>query len=277
MQAAKDVANKAAKAVAKKATVAEKATKAVAEKAAKAFADKLVTVGQLFDEPNEPFAPDALGPRLLCFDSYASSDVKRWWDLAEATYMRDPSPWVQIGVDAERNLKLIALAVDGRIELGFRGSVFKDDAGQRQLANWHRINADVGPAALSPEFGMEARGSAQVHKGFQEAYLRLRPQLWAWLEGQGGATSIKRCVIVGHSLGGAMATLCAADLGNLGVPVELITWGAPRVGNAGFVELYHRSQAEGTRRPQDSSTASTSSHAPNSRASGTCARPRCCT
>ena len=52
-------------------------------------------------------------------------------------------------------------------------------------------------------------------------------------------------MIVGHSLGGAMATLCAADLGNLGVPVELITWGAPRVGNADFVELYHRSAPGG--------------------------------
>jgi hypothetical protein len=238
--------------------VAEKATKAVAEKATKAVAGKLVTVGQLFDEPNEPFAPDALGPRLLCFDSYASSDVKRWWDLANASYNQlDPGeigtdaernlykPWAQIGADAERNLKLIALAVDGRIELGFRGSVFTDDSGKRQLANWHRINADVVPVPLSPEFGMEAPESTLVHKGFQDAYLRLRPQLLTWLEGQGGVSSVKRCVIVGHSLGGAMATLCAADLGNLGVPTELITWGGPRVGNAGFVELYHRSAPSG--------------------------------
>ena len=66
MQASKALADKATKTVAEKATVVEKATKAVAEKAARAVADKFVTVGQLFDEPNEHFAPDALGPRLLC-------------------------------------------------------------------------------------------------------------------------------------------------------------------------------------------------------------------
>lgn len=212
----------------------------------KVVAEKIVTVGHHYDAPNESFAPDALGPNLLCFDAYATSDVKRWWELANQAYEVDSTPWAQIAADAERNLKLIARAVDGRIDLGFRGSVFKNDDGQRHLANWHRINANVGPVALSPEFGFEdAPEGTLVHKGFQEAYLRLRPQLLAWLDAQGGIASLTKLGICGHSLGGAMATLCAADLGHLCGATELVTWGSPRVGNAGFVELYHRAAPGG--------------------------------
>lgn len=247
----------AAKVKAAAATVAAKGTAATVTEAAKVKAAAAqqnlsekkeqgkalakTTIGQPFDEPDEAFAPDALGPRLLCFDSYASSDVKRWWELANRAYEVDPTPWAQIGSDPQRNLKLIALAFDGQIELGFRGSVFKTDDGQRHLANWHRINANAGPVELSPEFGFDdAPEGTLVHKGYQEAYLSLRPQLLAWIEKQGGIGSIKRCVICGHSLGGALATFCAADLGHLGGATELITWGGPRIGNAGFVELYHR-------------------------------------
>lgn len=243
---AKEKAAVATEVAKEKAAATQKTLLEKKESASKTVAEHKVTVGHHYDEPNEAFAPDALGPRLLCFDSYDSSDVKRWWELANQAYELDSSPWTQIGADAERNLKLIALAVDGRIELGFRGSVFKNDDGQRHLANWYRINANVSPVAISPEFGFEdiPKGTL-VHKGFQEGYLRLRPQLLAWLEAQGGIGSIKRCVICGHSLGGALATLCAADLGHLGGATELITWGGPRVGNAGFVELYHRGASGG--------------------------------
>lgn len=53
-----------------------------------------------------------------------------------------------------------------------------------------------------------------------------------------------RVVITGHSLGGAMATLCAARLGNseemkrLGVKTSLITFGQPRVGDGNFKKLF---------------------------------------
>ena len=47
-------------------------------------------------------------------------------------------------------------------------------------------------------------------------------------------------MLVGHSLGGAAATLLAARLIDLGVPAEkikVVTFGAPSVGNAAFAEL----------------------------------------
>lgn len=43
--------------------------------------------------------------------------------------------------------------------------------------------------------------------------------------------------LVGHSLGGALATLAALDLANAGFAVELITFGCPKVGDAAFAQL----------------------------------------
>lgn len=41
-----------------------------------------------------------------------------------------------------------------------------------------------------------------------------------------------RAVVVGHSLGGAIADLAAADLRNGGMPADLFTYGAPRIGDS---------------------------------------------
>jgi len=43
-----------------------------------------------------------------------------------------------------------------------------------------------------------------------------------------------KVLVTGHSRGGAMATLAALDLAKDGVKTDLITFGAPRVGNTQF-------------------------------------------
>jgi predicted lipase len=60
-------------------------------------------------------------------------------------------------------------------------------------------------------------------------------------------------VVIGHSLGGALATLCAAELVtvyNLTV-VRLYTFGCPRVGNARFVEALQSTNLVNTRVTHD--------------------------
>jgi hypothetical protein len=47
-------------------------------------------------------------------------------------------------------------------------------------------------------------------------------------------------LVVGHSLGGAVATLAAAYLRAGGIPTELYTYGAPRVGNEEFANFVSR-------------------------------------
>ena len=49
--------------------------------------------------------------------------------------------------------------------------------------------------------------------------------------------------VTGHSLGAALAALCAAELGanrnSLGISIEgVYTYGQPRVGNANFAAFY---------------------------------------
>ena len=85
----------------------------------------------------------------------------------------------------------------------------------------------------------ERRSTA--HTGFQRAYERLRPDILAAVDAQSGRKNI---YVFGHSLGGAMATLCALDLA-LNRPGKIarlthIASGMPRVGGGRFRALFER-------------------------------------
>ncbi len=87
--------------------------------------------------------------------------------------------------------------------------------------------------------GHEGRNS-RVHSGFANAYDRLRPQILAALD----ANPNKNVYVFGHSLGGALATLCAIDLSinrNSSTSARSITHivsGSPRVGDGLFYSLF---------------------------------------
>jgi hypothetical protein len=68
-------------------------------------------------------------------------------------------------------------------------------------------------------------GGGRVHRGFFAAFELQRPEVSAWLEQRS-----VRCIVTGHSLGGALATLAATAFH----AARLITFGAPRVGNHEF-------------------------------------------
>ncbi|REG48566.1 lipase (class 3) [Paraburkholderia sp. BL6669N2] len=72
-------------------------------------------------------------------------------------------------------------------------------------------------------------GSAKVHRGFATAALRLIKSIENWLSKLGGSAS--KVLLVGHSLGGALATL----ISTLITGAHLVTIGAPRVGDSDFV------------------------------------------
>lgn len=67
----------------------------------------------------------------------------------------------------------------------------------------------------------EWRPGVVVHRGWGLTFDELRGPLEPWARAAGG-----RLVAAGHSLGGALATLCAVDF----PAAELVTFGAPRVG-----------------------------------------------
>ena len=93
----------------------------------------------------------------------------------------------------------------------FRGTDEKED--------W-LSNANVYPHRMA---------EGDMHSGFGSAYATLRCQLWREIE----KTEPKHIWVTGHSLGGAMALVCAYDLEVYrGRRIDgVITFGQPRIGN----------------------------------------------
>lgn len=104
---------------------------------------------------------------------------------------------------------------DKEIFLVFRGSTSAN-----RNADW------VSNARIGLQF---SSNGLPVHLGFNQIFTSMLPAIRDFLGSQPGATGTIHCI--GHSLGGAVATL-AADWasGNRVNPVRLYTFGAPRPG-----------------------------------------------
>lgn len=78
-----------------------------------------------------------------------------------------------------------------------------------------------------------------IHSGFYEDYISVREQIYAWLEGEG--SNLRKIIISGRSLGGALSTVCAYDLsykGNLNI--VHYSFASPRVGNPVFANRFNQ-------------------------------------
>jgi predicted lipase len=77
----------------------------------------------------------------------------------------------------------------------------------------------------------------QVHSGFLCLYEELRKRLHIAL--RPFILQQSSIILTGHSMGGALATLAAMDLAGIAIQrrINLITYGAPRVGDAQFAEV----------------------------------------
>jgi triacylglycerol lipase len=85
----------------------------------------------------------------------------------------------------------------------------------------------------------ESRSGAQMHRGFAAAYMSVREQLHHYLNNHAAAS----VTVTGHSLGAALATLCAVDVQynfSNKFTIAIYTFGAPRVGSDGFRESFNR-------------------------------------
>mmetsp|Transcript_27923 Transcript_27923/g.29099 ORF Transcript_27923/g.29099 Transcript_27923/m.29099 type:complete len:368 (+) Transcript_27923:16-1119(+) len=141
--------------------------------------------------------------------------------------------------------KSIRLGVDKMVEkktliIGFRGTKnmsniltdLKFDPIKWSLDN---INALKG---IDDEVKTDA--DIQIHRGFLEAYCTIKSEINALLEPT-ILNGVETVVFTGHSLGGALASICALDFrrmagiaGNNNLKYHLITFGSPRVGNQIF-------------------------------------------
>lgn len=77
----------------------------------------------------------------------------------------------------------------------------------------------------------------RLHSGF---YFRYYYFIRSTIHCRINTRKYSKVYVIGHSLGGAMAQLCAVDIDyNFDVPIECITLGSPKVGNKAFVESYN--------------------------------------
>lgn len=143
-------------------------------------------------------------------------------------------------------LDLVAYAATSHdsIIVSFRGTVSN--------ANW-RINMQISQAAHEPLRDPEwlkdkwrpptwGTKRPRAHKGFWLAYLQLRDAILECIKRCRAEKPAIRVLLTGHSMGGALATLCAFDCRmKLGFPnhkVSVVTFGSPKVGSLSFCRRY---------------------------------------
>jgi triacylglycerol lipase len=96
----------------------------------------------------------------------------------------------------------------------------------------------VNQRTLIYPYADKSESGAMMHAGFITAYFSVRDQIQDYIK----THQITRATVVGHSLGGALATLCAVDLqfNCANLAIEAYTFGSPKVGNKGFAESFNR-------------------------------------
>jgi hypothetical protein len=112
--------------------------------------------------------------------------------------------------------------LEGAGVVSFRGTL------ATSLKNWIQ---DLHASKTAP-YGNK---TFKVHKGFYDDYLSLRSQIVSQIK------LLKRVYVTGHSLGAAMAQLCALDLRDSFPEMEIVavySYGTPRVGDKDFVGYY---------------------------------------
>ena len=81
--------------------------------------------------------------------------------------------------------------------------------------------------------------NCQIGNGFVNAYDALREKLLTALQLLKSTYPSAKVHITGHSLGGALAHICAVDLKNVAIEVNtVISFGSPRTGNDEFVRQF---------------------------------------
>ena len=110
----------------------------------------------------------------------------------------------------------------------FKGHVFLLFRGTQYLADW-LTNFNIGVS--------RSRYGNPAHDGFNTAFKSIEPQLSQFMESV-RASNIHSVHCIGHSLGGALATLCSEWVHSaFGIAPYLYTYGSPRVGLIGFAAM----------------------------------------
>jgi triacylglycerol lipase len=157
-------------------------------------------------------------------------------DFSNITFHAAPDAQVHL-IDRQETDTQCVLLMDASTKsviIVFRGS-------EQKKSDWE-TNLNFGliedREQIYPYTG-QSNSNAKMHRGFARAYFSVRDEIHEYLKNN----AIAQVTVTGHSLGGALATLCSVDIQynfSNQVTVESYTYGAPKVGNSGFVESYNR-------------------------------------
>ncbi|KAK3236916.1 hypothetical protein CYMTET_52972 [Cymbomonas tetramitiformis] len=91
----------------------------------------------------------------------------------------------------------------------------------------------------------EEKRKRRVHRGFYSGYLSVCQDILKFIESFSKDTTV---ILSGHSMGGALAVICAYDLKTRfpKLPIKVFTFGTPGVGNRRFKRAYNRLLREST-------------------------------
>jgi triacylglycerol lipase len=149
--------------------------------------------------------------------------------------------------EAKTDTQAAILPEGTAITIAFRGSESSEDwetdfntkLEQAQFDQKVIRNLIVGPQQKTYPYAGTSSSGALMHSGFVNAYFAVRDQIHDYIK----THPVSSVVATGHSLGGALATLCAVDVQynfSAQLTVEAYTYGAPKVGNDGFRDSYNQ-------------------------------------
>jgi predicted lipase len=122
----------------------------------------------------------------------------------------------------------------GATTIAFRGT--------EDVADW-MVNLDINRVEYNIKVNQMLLTCGMVHEGFLGRWRKLRAGVLECIKSNG----IQRPIIVGHSLGGAMANFCAVELKLLGYSPHLVTFGCPRTGDNNFARFMNYNVKQHTR------------------------------
>ena len=96
------------------------------------------------------------------------------------------------------------------------------------------IDADFRKIKLPSDKG----SNGLVHSGFLSQYNSIKSRIFEIIS----RTSVSKITFVGHSLGGAVASICALVVQNefASKKIKCVTFGSPRVGNKEFADSFNK-------------------------------------
>lgn len=103
----------------------------------------------------------------------------------------------------------------------------------RGTNNWRSVFADI----KFPKIDCSLVEGCKVHSGFAQSWDEIKSEITKAVNDARKENPSYKLVITGHSLGGAVATLASAYYRKDDIPLDVYTYGSPRVGNDKFADF----------------------------------------